>query len=66
MLRYPKNKFFFTNQDGSKLEPKNGEYYANNEFRAKRTYPFFQKDTVIYELVDDYWVEYVNKNGYAR
>jgi len=57
MKQYNKNKFYFLYDNGTKIEPKNGDIYYRYEWKIKIKFPFLFNDIIEYELIDDVWVE---------
>ena len=57
MKRYEKSKFWLLWNDGSKKEPKEGEYYFNREWRWKLKFPFLFRIYICYILKDSVWIE---------
>ena len=57
MKTYEKSKFWFIWDDGSKKEPKEGEVYCRKEWRLKPKFPFLFNTIIVYQLINDIWVE---------
>ncbi|MCK9447139.1 hypothetical protein M0Q50_09835 [bacterium] len=57
MKKYPKDKFYFLNNDGTKKEPKDLEHYHNTEYYFSWKLPFIKKKFVTYQLLNNIWYE---------
>jgi hypothetical protein len=55
MKQYPKDKFHFLNDDGTKKEPKDLENYYDSEYSFSWKFPFIKKIFVTYQLLDNIW-----------
>ena len=58
MKIYPKEKFHFLNDDGTKKEAQENDYYYTRESKLTISFPFLYINAIVcYKLIDDKWVE---------